>query len=229
VVGKAAGTPFARGARRSSRCRRSEKDWGRRVALAERLGSHADPAAHGADRSSAARGQPFNQLSREARAVLKEADVVLSLDAIDLGGVLRQAYGRGSAPARIIHAGLDLHLHTGWGKEHMELAPIDVHLLADPDAAVADLLEALPGPGKRAAGAQPVDILPEEKSEGVNLRKVALALAQAAGGQPVTFACSRAPGRSTCGRIATRSTTSARTAAAAWARARGSRSAPRSR
>jgi len=175
------------------RCRRSEADWERRVALAERLG-----AAMLSDLKSGAMvptdhplhaGEPFNQLSRPAKVVLGEADVVLSLGWVDLGGLLRQAYGRGSPPAKVIHAGDDVHLHKGWGKEHLELPPVDVHLLGGADAAVADLLAALParrasGPASARAAARKA----EDSAGAVNLRQVALALAQAVGGQPVTFA-----------------------------------------
>jgi thiamine pyrophosphate-dependent acetolactate synthase large subunit-like protein len=163
------------------------------VALAERLG-----AAMLSDLKSGAMvptdhplhvGEPFNQLSRPAKAALGEADVVLSLGWVDLGGLLRQAYGRGSPPAKVIHAGDDVHLHNGWGKEHLELPPVDVHLLGDADAAVADLLAALPARRASApASAHAAARKAEDSAGAVNLRQVALALAQAVGAQPVTFA-----------------------------------------
>ena len=176
------------------RGRRTQEDWHRRVALAERLGASmlsdlkagsmvpTDHPLHV--------GEPFNQLSKPAKAALQNADVILSIGWIDLGGVLRQAFGRGNVAATVIHAGDDIHLHNGWGKEHMELPAVDVHLLGDPDAAVADLLEALP---ERSAGAAARAVEPaveptEEDGDRINLRMVAKALAEAAGGQPVTFA-----------------------------------------
>jgi thiamine pyrophosphate-dependent acetolactate synthase large subunit-like protein len=173
---------FGRGAR-------TGEAWRRRVALAERLG-----AAMLSDLKAGAMvptdhplhaGEPFNQLSKPAREALQGADVVLSLGWIDLGGVLRQAYGRGNAPAKVIHAGDDLYLHNGWGKEHMELPPIDVHLLGDPDAAAEALLELLPGHPKTFA---PLPSRPKTPETMLNLHAVALALREAVGGQPVTFA-----------------------------------------
>ncbi|MDH4191145.1 MAG: thiamine pyrophosphate-dependent enzyme, partial [Betaproteobacteria bacterium] len=175
------------------RGRRTQADWDRRVELAERLGAAmlsdlkvgamvpTDHALHV--------GDPFNQLSKPAKTALEDADVVLSLASVDLGGVLRQAYGRGNPPAKIIHAGDDLYLHNGWGKEHMELPAIDVHLLGDADAAVADLLAALPArraDAPRAARPAAARIVASDSP--INLRHVALALAQAVGTQPVTFA-----------------------------------------
>lgn len=174
---------FGRGAR-------TEEAWQRRVALAERLG-----AAMLSDLKAGAMvptdhplhaGEPFNQLSKSGKEALERADVVLSLGWIDLGGVLRQAYGRGSVPAKVIHAGDDLYLHNGWGKEHMELPAIDVHLLGDPDAVVEGLLELLPK-SNRFTRSVPV-MRKSEPEKDLNLRAVALALREAVGEQPVTFA-----------------------------------------
>lgn len=174
------------------RGRRTQEDWDRRVALAERLGAAmlsdlkagsmvpTDHPLHA--------GEPFNQLSQPAKAALKNADVILSLDWIDLGGALRQAFGRNTVSATVIHAGSDIQLHNGWGKEHMELPPIDLHLLGDPDAAVADLLEALPElPAKAATRPAPAVEPAGETGDRINLRMVATALSQAIGDQPVTF------------------------------------------
>jgi thiamine pyrophosphate-dependent acetolactate synthase large subunit-like protein len=173
------------------RGRRTQDAWERRVALAERLG-----AAMLSDLKAGAMvptdhplhvGEPFNQLSLPAKAALQAADVVLSLGSIDLGGVLRQAYGRGAVPPRIIHAGDDIHLHNGWGKEHMELPAIDVHLLGDADAAAAELLDSLAHRPRPLPGATRAKE-PQDNGEQLNLRSVALALRAAVGEQPVTFA-----------------------------------------
>jgi thiamine pyrophosphate-dependent acetolactate synthase large subunit-like protein len=174
------------------RCRRTQEDWDARVALAERLGARmlSDlksgsmvPTDHPLHAAS-----PINKLSKPARAVLRDADLILSIGWIDLGGVLHQAFDKGEAPVPVIHAGQDVHLHTGWGKEHLALAPVDVHMLGDPDACVADLLAALPDANKEAPGvAKPVAPEEEEAGDAVNLKQVARALAAACGDTPVTF------------------------------------------
>jgi thiamine pyrophosphate-dependent acetolactate synthase large subunit-like protein len=90
----------------------------------------------------------------------------------------------------VIHAGQDLHLHTGWGKEHLALPPIDVHLLGDPDAAVADLLAVLPeGSPRRAAppASSPAAKKIESPVDGIAQGEIADALAVAVGDTPVTF------------------------------------------
>ena len=170
------------------RGRRTEEAWRRRVALAERLGgamlSDLKAGAMVPTDHPLHVGQPFNQLSKPAKEALQRADVILSLGWIDLGGVLRQAFGRGDMPAKIIHAGDDLYLHNGWGKEHMELPPTDVHLLGDADAAVEALLALLP----EHAGSFTKPSMKKESIEGLNLRAVARSLKEAVVEQPVTFA-----------------------------------------
>ncbi len=177
------------------RGRRTLEDWNRRVALAERLGARmlsdlktgsmvpSDHPLHV--------GQPFNKLSSAARAALREADVILSIGWVDLGGVLRETFGREQAPpVPVVHASQDMHLHNGWGKEHGALAPVDVQLLGDPDHCVADLLAALPDRPRAAPSAGKVAPAPEadDAAGPINLRHVARSLAAAVGGTPVTFA-----------------------------------------
>jgi thiamine pyrophosphate-dependent acetolactate synthase large subunit-like protein len=172
------------------RGRRTEQAWNNRVALAERLG-----AAMLSDLKAGSMaptdhplhvGEPFNQLPKEAREALRSADVILSLDWIDLGGVLRRAFGADTVAAKIIHAGEDMYLHNGWGKEHLELPPIDVHLLGDADTAVIELLALLP-PHPRPAPSHET-LPPRSDGDSLNLRRVARALREAVGGAPVTFA-----------------------------------------
>ena len=177
------------------RGQRTQENWDRRIALAEQLGalmmSDLKVGAMVPTDHPLHVGEPFNQLTSTARAALQDADVILSLGWIDLGGALRQAFGNGNAPVTVIHAGDDIHLHNGWGKEHMELPPIDVHLLGDSDAAVEELLDTLSGRPKGMA--MPVKAEKSIKAEAsqsndfVNLHHVALALAEAVGDQPVTL------------------------------------------
>jgi thiamine pyrophosphate-dependent acetolactate synthase large subunit-like protein len=86
---------------------------------------------------------PFNVLPKPARELLCEADVILALDWIDLGGALRQARAAGNVSAKIIAATLDQNLHTGANMEYQALPAVDVSMATTGDAAVADLLDAL--------------------------------------------------------------------------------------
>jgi thiamine pyrophosphate-dependent acetolactate synthase large subunit-like protein len=123
--------------------------WARRVALAEHLGArvHSDFRA-GASFPTDHRlhvGAPATFLGAEAAQAIREADVILALDWIDLAGTLRQA---GAVTARVINVSLDHQLHHGFGMEHFGLAPVDLHLACEPAIAVAALADALGvGPG----------------------------------------------------------------------------------
>lgn len=149
-----------RGAKRpvllAGRVSRSVVDWARRVALAEALGLRvatdlktgaAFPTGHGLHL-----GAPSMTLSPEAMAALKEADVVLALDWLDLGGTLRMA----GATARVINASLDHLLHNGFGGEVFSLPPQDLHLACSPEMAVRAIADAMGlGAGTPPEGAGP--------------------------------------------------------------------------
>jgi thiamine pyrophosphate-dependent acetolactate synthase large subunit-like protein len=129
------------------RVARTETAWERRIKLAEVLGAIVltDPKT-GATFPTAHRlqGPPAgNQPSPEALAVLREADVVLSLDWVDLGGALKTAWEGQEAKSNVILASLDHQLHNGWSMDYQGLPPVDLHLAVEPDVAVAAILPLL--------------------------------------------------------------------------------------
>jgi thiamine pyrophosphate-dependent acetolactate synthase large subunit-like protein len=125
------------------RVSRDPQDWARRVALAESLGAAvltdlkvgaAFPAPHPLNTAV-----PGTFLTDSGRELLAAADVVLSLDWVDLGGSLKQAHGTKPVTAKIISATQDHVLHNGWSKDHFELPPVDLAIACDPDLLVAAL------------------------------------------------------------------------------------------
>ncbi len=136
---------FGRGSRQS-------EFWQPRIRLAERLGACVVtdlkqgamfPTDHPAHHLP-----PFNVLPKPARELLCEADVVLALDWVDLGGALRQAKAVGKVAAKVVCATLDQTLHTGASMEYQALPAVDVAMAATTDVVVEDLLDAL-GDGAR--------------------------------------------------------------------------------
>ena len=96
---------------------RKPEFWQPRIRLAERLGAcvmtdlkqgAAFPTDHPAHYLP-----PFNVLPAPARELLGEADVILALDWVDLGGGLRQARAAGKVSAKIIAATLESMLTEG--------------------------------------------------------------------------------------------------------------------
>ena len=139
----------------AGRVSRDPADWARRVALVEALGAEvltdirigaSFPTDHPQHR-----GKPAFFIDDDAGEVLRQADVILSLDWPDPAGTLKLA---GKVKAKVIQASLDYQLHNGWGMEHQALPALDIHLACTPDRATHAIADAL-GVG---AGDAPQDL-----------------------------------------------------------------------
>ncbi len=121
------------------------EDFARRVDLAERLNARVlTDLKTAATFPTGHRLHPHSAglyVSTEAGAMIREADAILSLDWIDLGGSLRQACGGQLPSAKVIQCSLDSYCHNGWSMDYQALPPADISVLADPDALVHNLLE----------------------------------------------------------------------------------------
>lgn len=135
---------------------RGSNSWQQRLCLAESLDARVITdrrvgASFPTDHPLHA-GQPGSFLHPEARAVLSEADVVLSLDWDDVTGTLNQAPER--ADRLLIDATARFHLFNGWMKNDYAPVSADICLHGRADIAVAELvreLNALGMAGTRAA------------------------------------------------------------------------------
>ncbi len=133
---------------------RKQEHWDARVKLVESLGAvvltdlktaSGFPTEHPGHVLA-----PGNQLNNEMRKAVVDADVILSLDWIDLGGALKQSKTAGNITAKIIAVSLDSLLHNGMHMDYQELPPADVRINACPEAMVAALNDAL-GKAKKKA------------------------------------------------------------------------------
>jgi len=169
------------------RVSRTEQDWARRVQLVESLPAKvitdlklgaAFPTGHPQHL-----GAPGFYPEPQALEALAEADLVLSLDWVDLAGVLKQAFGGKTPVAPIIHASLDQQLHRGWGAEYFGLAPADVHLMCDADTLIAALLGQVKvqSPARLAAHRAAVPVANGE----INIKAIADSLNRTAAGSGV--------------------------------------------
>lgn len=167
------------------RTTRSQAGWDSRVKLAERLGAAvltdmkpaaAFPTAH---RLHAAPAAMF--AGPASAAALRGADVVLSLDWIDLAGTLKAA---NATPGKVIQASLDQFIYNGWSMDYQGLPAVDHSLLCTPEAAVTALLEALgEGAGKPWLPPSPRPAPPG--SGPLTVPHLALALQAAVAGHPI--------------------------------------------
>jgi thiamine pyrophosphate-dependent acetolactate synthase large subunit-like protein len=172
------------------RVSRSEAAWAARLALAEAIRARVVTdlkvgAAFPTDHQLHA-GSPGIYPTPAATRAIAQADVILSLDWVDLGGTLRTVCN-GAPGGRVIQVSLDHTLHNGWSMDHQALPPVDLFLAADPDQVAIAMLDLLKLDG--AATPTPAQMtLPDAPSSGpIVTPTVAAALRRAAGGRPVSL------------------------------------------
>src|SRR5262249_5626179 len=136
---------------------RDTEAWAARVALAEAVGAKvgtnlkvgaAFPTDHPLHVSP-----PAAFVNEELVAAIKEADVIMSLDWVDLAGTFKSCGGWPSA--KVIQVSLDQNIHNGWSMDHQGLPPVDLFVAADTDTTVKALVEALPKGGQTGAAKKP--------------------------------------------------------------------------
>ncbi len=134
------------------RVSRGQEHWNLRVRLAEFLGAMvvtdmkvgaAFPTAHRLHGAG-----PGIFLSNKAIELIRNADVILSLDWVDLSGTLKQVWETGNVEAKVIHCSVDAYVHRGWSMDYQGLAPVDLLILAESDAIVPQLLAVIEASGK---------------------------------------------------------------------------------
>jgi len=171
----------------AGRSSRSLEAWNARVALAEALGARvltdlklgaSFPTTHPLHA-----GVP-NVMPADAVAALRNADVVLSLDWVDLAGALRAT---GMTAAKIIHASLDHRLHKGWSMDYQALPTVDVLLAGIPEIIVPELLQALGGHKAPKGAPTPRPAAPRPAEDRLTTEHLARALKQAVGTRPTSL------------------------------------------
>src|SRR5262249_6198171 len=123
----------------------------------------------------------------EAAAAVREADLILSLDWVDLAGTLRSVFGAEPPPPRIIQVTLDHLVHNGWSMDYQGLPPVDLLLAAEPETAVPALLAAL-GAHSEPRVSAPAPALPQPVAgDRIRVDDLAAALRRAVGTRAVTL------------------------------------------
>jgi thiamine pyrophosphate-dependent acetolactate synthase large subunit-like protein len=182
----------------AGRASRDVTAWRRRISLADAIGAHvctslkvaaAFPTDHPMHFTAP---EPFTK--DELTPHLREADVILSLDWLDLAGTLKPL---GGPPAgTVIQVSLDHQLHNGWSMDYQGLPPVDLFIGSDPDEAVAALVDAIGPVETREAGQpkgpprplhQPAGIRESPAGDTLGIEDVAHALRTAVGDRAVSL------------------------------------------
>jgi thiamine pyrophosphate-dependent acetolactate synthase large subunit-like protein len=175
----------------AGRVSRDRGAWGERVALAERLNARVVfdmrvPASFPTDHPLSTGTSSLLAPSEAAKQALRDADAILSLDYLDLAGVLTLA-GASGAPA-IISASLDRYAHNAWNRDHQAVCDIDLDLAVDPNGFVTQLLAALP-PAAPRNGRDPVAAAappgPATEGDRIDVAAIGLLVAQLQSRGPV--------------------------------------------
>jgi thiamine pyrophosphate-dependent acetolactate synthase large subunit-like protein len=172
----------------AGRTLRNEDAWNARVALAEALSARvitdmkigaSFPTDHPLYVGAA------HALTPDSAEALREADVILSLDWVDLAGALKLAPA--SSTAKIIQVSLDYRIHNGWSMDYQGLPAIDLFLSADADAVVPELVKALGAGGRPRVAPPPRTATAADDPPGFTNEHIARALSKVVGTRPVTF------------------------------------------
>jgi thiamine pyrophosphate-dependent acetolactate synthase large subunit-like protein len=171
----------------AGRASRDLAAWNARVALAETLNARVVTdlkigASFPTDHPLYA-GAP-RAVGPDSVEGLKNVDVVLSLDWVDLAGALRYA---GPMPsAKIIQVSLDYRIHNGWSMDHQALPPVDVLISADPDLVVPELVKEI-GKSLRPHAVPSPRKIADTEPPGFTNEHIARSLRQVLGDRPVTY------------------------------------------
>ena len=190
------------------RVSRKQADWDRRVRFAEVIGAAVMTSSN--DAASFPTTHPLHlaapclRPSKAATELIEKADLILSMDWLDLAGVFRLALGTAQtqepADKTIVHCSVDNYRTNGWSMDHQALPAVDIPIHAEPDQFIAQMLDELD-----ARKAPKVKTRPELKSithwhdassikaaptrgESMTLWDMAMTVREFAKKRPITFA-----------------------------------------
>jgi thiamine pyrophosphate-dependent acetolactate synthase large subunit-like protein len=147
----------------AGRCSRSIESWNQRVALAETFNARVItqykigamfPTEHPLHA-----GQSGGPRATEA---IREADLIIDLDALDIAGIIKQASRGSTLNATLVSCSVDRYVHNGWSMDYQALPALDLNIATSPDELVSALVAAIGSPKPAAVSAQRSVTVPTE-------------------------------------------------------------------
>jgi thiamine pyrophosphate-dependent acetolactate synthase large subunit-like protein len=175
------------------RVSRSLEHWNERVTLAEALNAKVMTelkigAGFPTDHPLHAGPPGTTALAPKAQEAVRNADVILSLDWVDLAGLFKGQFQDNPVTAKVIAVTNDFRIHNGWSMDYQGLPPVDVLLPVTPDEGVPDLLKALGVAPKAIPEARGKKIpMPELSKDKLVVNDLVRALRFAVGDRDVTL------------------------------------------
>ena len=187
------------------RVSRKQEDWNRRVRFAEAIGavvltSSNDPSSFPTTHRLHV-AAPCLRPSKAATALIEKADLIISMDWLDLAGIFRLALGKSQTQTpvdkTILHCSLDNYRINGWSMDHQALPAVDIPIHAEPEQLVLQLLEKI-GSDKPKARTELQELphwndrtgapAPASRRTSMSLWEMAMAVRDFAKDRQVTFA-----------------------------------------
>src|SRR6476661_6176422 len=175
----------------AGRVSRNLDAWKSRIALAEainaRVATDLKVAAAFPTHHQLHVGSPGTiGMTSQAVDAIREADVILSLDWVDVAGTLKSVFGTAVPSARIVQVSVDHHLHNGWSMDYQGLPPVDVFIDCEPDVAVPALLAAVGAHRAQTTTAYKKEF-PKLSNDKLTVDHLADALRKAVGERPTSL------------------------------------------
>ncbi|HEX9072882.1 MAG TPA: thiamine pyrophosphate-binding protein [Pseudolabrys sp.] len=173
----------------AGRVSRNVDAWKARVSLAEGLNARVVTdlkigASFPTDHALHAGAPGGTVLSPEATEAIRAADVILSLDWVDIAGTIKNVGG--NVTAKFVQVSVDHRLHNGWSMDYQGLPPVDVFVACEPDVAVPALIDAL-GPVDPRAVQSSTKEFPKLANGKLTVDHLADALRRAIGERPASL------------------------------------------
>ena len=163
--------------------------WNARIALAERLGARVVSdlkiaASFPTDHPLHAGSPGGTTVDPQAAEAIRKADVILSLDYLDVAGTFKTCGG--NVAGKVIQVSVDHRLHNGWSMDYQGLPPVDVFIDCEPEQAVPALLAALGSGASRPVPAVTREF-PPLSGDKLTVDHMADALRRAVGDRPASL------------------------------------------